>query len=107
PQQTGAPKGARRAAAPEAADFTVVEGTPARPPAATFAEPDLPKAILSAPTREGVTEPFPIQGATLPDSIASGDVPGRGRTGSGNTVAFGLPLLACTAGPPDTGRYLP
>ncbi|WP_052707619.1 DEAD/DEAH box helicase [Streptomyces rubellomurinus] len=105
PQQTGAPKGARRAAAPEAADFTVVEGTPARPPAATFAELDLPKAILSALTREGVTEPFPIQGATLPDSIAGRDVLGRGRTGSGKTLAFGLPLLARTAGRRATGRY--
>ncbi|MER7846557.1 DEAD/DEAH box helicase [Kitasatospora sp. NPDC096077] len=102
--KTGAPKNGRAVAA-EPADFTVVEGTPARPPAATFAELDLPKAILSALTREGVTEPFPIQGATLPDSIAGRDVLGRGRTGSGKTLAFGLPLLARTAGRRADSRH--
>ncbi|MFI9272355.1 DEAD/DEAH box helicase [Kitasatospora sp. NPDC052896] len=86
----------RVAAAP--ADFTVVVGTPARPPAASFAELEMPKALLAALTREGVTEPFPIQAATLPDSLAGRDVLGRGRTGSGKTLAFGLPLLARTAG---------
>ncbi|MFI6447055.1 DEAD/DEAH box helicase [Kitasatospora sp. NPDC050543] len=91
--------GAPRERAVEApADFAVVEGTPARPPAATFAELDMPKGLLSALTREGVTEPFPIQSATLPDSIAGRDVLGRGRTGSGKTLAFGLSLLTRTAG---------
>ncbi|MFI6157502.1 DEAD/DEAH box helicase [Kitasatospora sp. NPDC051170] len=102
--RSGAPKGTR-AAIPEAAEFTVVEGTPARPPAATFAELDLPKAILSTLTREGVTAPFPIQGATLPDSIAGRDVLGRGRTGSGKTLAFGLSLLARTAGARAVARH--
>jgi superfamily II DNA/RNA helicase len=45
----------------------------------------------------GVTVPFPIQAATLPDSLAGRDVLGRGRTGSGKTLAFGLPMLARTA----------
>ncbi|WP_441246698.1 DEAD/DEAH box helicase [Kitasatospora sp. McL0602] len=91
--------GATRERAVEApADFAVVEGTPARPPAATFAELEMPKGLLSALTREGVTEPFPIQSATLPDAIAGRDVLGRGRTGSGKTLAFGLSLLARTAG---------
>ncbi|MFD7449482.1 DEAD/DEAH box helicase [Kitasatospora sp. NPDC059827] len=102
--RTGAPK-ATRAAVAEPADFTVVEGTPARPPAASFGELELPKAILSALTREGVTEPFPIQAATLPDSIAGRDVLGRGRTGSGKTLAFGLPLLARTAGRRADSRH--
>ncbi|MER5351223.1 DEAD/DEAH box helicase [Kitasatospora sp. NPDC002551] len=65
----------------------------------------MPKAILSALTREGVTEPFPIQAATLPDSIAGRDVLGRGRTGSGKTLAFGLPLLARTAGKRADARH--
>ncbi|WP_308129995.1 DEAD/DEAH box helicase [Kitasatospora aureofaciens] len=102
--RSGAPKTPRTTAA-ATEDFTVVEGTPARPPAATFAELDLPKAILSALTRQGVTEPFPIQGATLPDSIAGRDVLGRGRTGSGKTLAFGLPLLARTAGRRAVARH--
>ncbi len=102
--RTGAPK-QNRAVTPEAADFTVVEGTPARPPAATFAELEMPKGILSALGREGVTEPFPIQAATLPDAIAGRDVLGRGRTGSGKTLAFGLPLLTRTAGRRAVARH--
>ncbi|TQF05922.1 DEAD/DEAH box helicase [Kitasatospora acidiphila] len=89
---------ARTRPVPAAADFTTVTGTPARPPAASFAELDMPKGLLSALTREGVTEPFPIQSATLPDSLAGRDVLGRGRTGSGKTLAFGLSLLARIAG---------
>ncbi|MFN2319922.1 MAG: DEAD/DEAH box helicase, partial [Dermatophilaceae bacterium] len=38
--------------------------------------------------------PTPIQAATLPDSLAGRDVLGRGRTGSGKTYAFVLPVLA-------------
>ncbi|MFB6892105.1 DEAD/DEAH box helicase [Kitasatospora sp. NPDC056327] len=109
----GAPRGGASSRPPrrnaprvaEPADFTVVEGTPPRPPAASFAELELPKGILSALTREGVTEPFPIQAATLPDSIAGRDVLGRGRTGSGKTLAFGLPLLARTAGRRADARH--
>ena len=41
-----------------------------------------------------ITEPTPIQAATLPDSLAGRDVLGRGRTGSGKTYAFLLPLVA-------------
>ncbi|MFE6749721.1 DEAD/DEAH box helicase [Kitasatospora purpeofusca] len=111
--RTGAPRAGASSRPPrrnapraaEPADFTVVEGTPARPPAASFAELELPKGILSALTRQGVTEPFPIQAATLPDSIAGRDVLGRGRTGSGKTLAFGLSLLARTAGRRADARH--
>ncbi|MET8472535.1 DEAD/DEAH box helicase [Streptomyces sp. NPDC006422] len=46
----------------------------------------------------GVTKPFPIQAAALPDALAGRDVLGRGRTGSGKTLAFGLGLLSRIAG---------
>ena len=42
---------------------------------------------------QGITEPFPIQQATIADAIAGRDVLGRGRTGSGKTLAFGLSML--------------
>ncbi len=42
----------------------------------------------------GIETPTPIQSATLPDSLAGRDVLGRGRTGSGKTYAFLLPLVA-------------
>ncbi|MPZ97300.1 MAG: DEAD/DEAH box helicase [Propionibacteriales bacterium] len=61
---------------------------------ATFAELGLPAALVTALAKTGITEPFPIQAATLPDSLAGRDVLGRGRTGSGKTYAFVLPVLA-------------
>ncbi|MEO3978266.1 DEAD/DEAH box helicase [Streptomyces sp. CAU 1734] len=72
--------------------------TPALPPVAAFSELELPEELLKTLTGLGVTEPFPIQGATLPNSLAGRDVLGRGRTGSGKTLAFGLALLARLAG---------
>ena len=41
--------------------------------------------------QNGVTTPFPIQAATIPDALAGKDILGRGRTGSGKTLSFGLP----------------
>ncbi|MFI1504923.1 DEAD/DEAH box helicase [Streptomyces sp. NPDC020597] len=72
--------------------------TPALPAVESFAELALPQPLLAALGQEGVSVPFPIQGATLPNSLAGRDVLGRGRTGSGKTLAFGLALLARTAG---------
>ncbi len=43
---------------------------------------------------QGITSPFPIQIATLPDSLGGRDVLGRGKTGSGKTLAFALPLVS-------------
>ncbi len=65
-----------------------------RPPATDFAALGVPEAIVCSLTGGGVTEPFPIQTATLPDSLAGRDVIGRGRTGSGKTIAFAIPLVA-------------
>ncbi|WP_030817405.1 DEAD/DEAH box helicase, partial [Streptomyces sp. NRRL F-2799] len=72
--------------------------TPALPAVADFAGLDMPAELLAALGAQGVTVPFPIQAATLPNSLAGRDVLGRGRTGSGKTLAFGLALLARTAG---------
>ena len=59
----------------------------------TFAELGLSAALTAPLASVGVTAPFPIQAATLPDALAGRDVLGRGRTGSGKTYAFVLPLL--------------
>ncbi len=64
----------------------------------SFAELGLPEPILRALTAGGFTEPFPIQAATLPDTLAGRDLLGRGQTGSGKTLAFGLALLSRLAG---------
>ncbi|MGW6962430.1 DEAD/DEAH box helicase, partial [Streptomyces chartreusis] len=71
---------------------------PALPAVESFTDLALPTPLLAALGHEGVTVPFPIQAATLPNSLAGRDVLGRGRTGSGKTLAFGLPVLARTAG---------
>jgi len=60
----------------------------------TFAELGVPAELTHALERRGITEPFPIQAATLPDSLAGRDVCGKAPTGSGKTLAFGLPLAA-------------
>ncbi len=72
--------------------------------AATFAEAGLPKALTDLLTAGGITDMFPIQAATLPDSLAGRDVLGRGRTGSGKTLAFLLPVLTRLAAAPRKRR---
>ncbi|MCX5377420.1 DEAD/DEAH box helicase [Streptomyces sp. NBC_00091] len=72
--------------------------TPALAAVEAFADLDMPAELLAALGAQGVSVPFPIQGATLPNTLAGRDVLGRGRTGSGKTLAFGLALLARTAG---------
>ncbi|MER6035266.1 DEAD/DEAH box helicase [Streptomyces sp. NPDC001835] len=80
-------------------DFRLPESTtPALPAVEDFAGLDMPAALLKTLTAQGVTTPFPIQAATLPNSLAGRDLLGRGRTGSGKTLAFGLALLARTTG---------
>jgi superfamily II DNA/RNA helicase len=63
----------------------------------TFADLGLPAELVRVLTREGISTPFEIQAATIPDALAGRDVLGRGQTGSGKTLAFGLPLLARVA----------
>ena len=60
----------------------------------TFTELGVPAVLDKALADLGIATPFPIQAATLPDSLAGRDVLGRGRTGSGKTYAFVLPVLA-------------
>lgn len=64
----------------------------------TFADLGLPEGIVRKLAQNGVTAPFPIQAATIPDALTGKDILGRGRTGSGKTLSFGLPTLATLAG---------
>ncbi|MFI5807081.1 DEAD/DEAH box helicase [Streptomyces sp. NPDC051561] len=92
-------KGPARRSTPPTGEFALPETiTPALPSVEAFEALDMPAALLKTLTAQGVTEPFPIQGATLPNSLAGRDILGRGRTGSGKTLAFGLAMLARTAG---------
>ncbi|MFG2308808.1 DEAD/DEAH box helicase [Streptomyces sp. NPDC048566] len=67
-------------------------------PETTFADLGLPEGVVRKLAQNGVTTPFPIQAATIPDALAGKDILGRGRTGSGKTLSFGLPTLAQLAG---------
>ncbi|MFH9067348.1 DEAD/DEAH box helicase [Streptomyces coeruleorubidus] len=67
-------------------------------PELTFAGLGLPEGVVRKLAQNGVTTPFPIQAATIPDALVGKDILGRGRTGSGKTLSFGLPTLATLAG---------
>ncbi|HET6166298.1 MAG TPA: DEAD/DEAH box helicase [Marmoricola sp.] len=54
----------------------------------------MPGSLAAVLDARGITTPTPIQAATLPDSLAGRDVLGRGRTGSGKTYAFLVPVVA-------------
>ena len=109
-RRSGRPSEAPRAAAPATPAAPAAAAAPAGPlpaPAAGdalgFAALGVPPVLVAALAREGIASPFPIQVATLPDTLAGRDVLGRGRTGSGKTLAFSLPLVARLVG----GRRAP
>ncbi|MDX3566431.1 DEAD/DEAH box helicase, partial [Streptomyces scabiei] len=77
---------------------SVENGSAEKAPEVTFATLGLPEGVVRKLAQNGVTTPFPIQAATIPDALAGKDILGRGRTGSGKTLSFGLPLLAQLAG---------
>ncbi|WP_324615148.1 DEAD/DEAH box helicase [Nesterenkonia sedimenti] len=60
----------------------------------TFAELGLPAPLTQVLASDGKFTAFPIQSATLADTLNGRDVLGRGKTGSGKTLAFSLPLVA-------------
>jgi superfamily II DNA/RNA helicase len=64
----------------------------------SFAALGVPLPLAEDLAASGIISPFPIQTATLPDSLAGRDVLGRGRTGSGKTLAFALPLVTRLTG---------
>ncbi|GAA3728072.1 DEAD/DEAH box helicase [Leifsonia bigeumensis] len=59
----------------------------------TFADLGLGANIVRELSTLGADSPFPIQAATIPDVLKGMDVLGRGKTGSGKTIAFGAPLV--------------
>ncbi|MCL8025972.1 DEAD/DEAH box helicase [Nocardioides bruguierae] len=67
----------------------------------------LPESLTTVLSARGITSPTPIQAATLPDSLAGRDVLGCGRTGSGKTFAFLLPVVNRLAGGPRAGSRTP
>ncbi len=73
-----------------------VQSSTKAPPLKTspFADLGVPIPLIQALEKNGKDSPFPIQRDTLPDTLKGRDVLGRGRTGSGKTIAFAIPLVA-------------
>ena len=67
-------------------------------PGVTFADLGVPAPLVAALAEDGITVPFPVQAAVLPDALAGLDVLGRAQTGSGKTLGFSVPLVARLAG---------
>jgi superfamily II DNA/RNA helicase len=76
---------------------------------ARFSDLGVPLALVAALEQRGILSAFPIQAATLPDSLAGRDVCGKAPTGSGKTLAFGLAVLSrlARAGFASQGRRYP
>ena len=92
----GEQQGQQQTPAPAVTPVVVPVGSDATvlPTDTTFDALGVPAPLVEVLTTSGITSPFPIQVATLPDSLGGRDVLGRGRTGSGKTLAFSIPLVA-------------
>jgi superfamily II DNA/RNA helicase len=61
--------------------------------AMTFRDLGVAEPICAALEAAGITRAFPIQALTLPIALGGQDLIGQARTGTGKTLAFGVPLL--------------
>jgi superfamily II DNA/RNA helicase len=71
----------------------------------TFRELGVSADICEALAAEGITTTFPIQTLALPIGLSGHDIIGQARTGTGKTLAFGIPLLQrLSAQPPSSPK---
>ena len=70
--------------------------------ALTFADLPLRPETIAALTEHGFTSPFPIQEQVMPIALADGDVIGQAKTGTGKTLAFGIPVIERVIAPNDS-----
>ena len=68
----------------------------------TFADLPLRKETIAALAEHGFTSPFPIQEMFMPIALADGDVIGQAKTGTGKTLAFGIPVIERVIAPNDS-----
>ena len=60
----------------------------------SFMDLGVEQTISDALAAAGISSPFPIQELTLPLALSGADIIGQARTGTGKTLAFGIPLLS-------------
>ena len=58
-----------------------------------FKDLGVPESLVQVLLDRGIDDPFEIQKATIPDALSGLDICGRAPTGSGKTIAFGIPLV--------------
>jgi len=73
--------------------LTALPGPKDETHAVPFRDFDISEAISSGLEAAGIFTTFPIQALTLPLALAGQDIIGQARTGTGKTLAFGVPLL--------------
>jgi superfamily II DNA/RNA helicase len=71
--------------------------------APTFADFGVDPRVVQALAEAGITHPFPVQAETLPVALASHDIIGQAKTGTGKTLGFGIPLLQHLLSPGEDG----
>src|SRR5689334_16821481 len=74
---------------PPGSEAATPDGTSAVP----FRDFGISEAVCSGLEAAGIFTTFPIQALTLPFALRGQDIIGQARTGTGKTLAFGLPLL--------------
>ncbi len=70
----------------------------------SFSDLGVPRTMIDALARRGITAPFPIQTSTVPPVLAGRDVCGRAPTGSGKTLAFSIPVAMTAPAATGPGR---
>ena len=85
-------------------DAAVDTGIPHSP---TFHDLGVSAPICEALAAEGITTAFPIQALALPIALTGHDIIGQARTGTGKTLAFGIPLLERLGQPADRRPLAP
>jgi superfamily II DNA/RNA helicase len=76
----------------------------ADPHAVPFSDFGISEAICSGLAAAGIRTTFPIQALALPLALRGQDIIGQARTGTGKTLAFGIPLLQRTEDRPADAR---
>ena len=59
----------------------------------SFTDLGVPEDLVAVLSQRGIEDPFPVQSLTIPDLMAGRDVCGSAPTGSGKTIAFGVPIV--------------
>ena len=64
----------------------------------SFSGLGVPDSLTRVLARQAIDTPFDVQVAAIPDALAGRDICARAPTGSGKTIAFGIPIIVRTVG---------